>query len=90
MNLSRYKHHGKAILLDNGNVLIGGGTNRTETSNSETKEFTIVAGSMKTKRLFSCATLLPGSQVLITGGYDENQNPSANSWIYSYKLSRTN
>src|SRR5688572_7088915 len=44
MNLSHYKHNGTSILLENGNVLIAGGANHAETFNSETKEFTIVAG----------------------------------------------
>lgn len=86
MNLSRYKLNATSILLGNGNVLIAGGANRAETYNAETKEFALVAGSMKTERLFSCATLLANSKVLITGGYDENQNASAGSWIYSYNL----
>ena len=84
MNLSRYKHKGTSILLDNGHVLIAGGTNRAEIYNPKTKMFTIVKGSMKTKRLFSCATLLAKGRVLITGGYDENQNTSASAWIYTY------
>ncbi|HYJ37188.1 MAG TPA: kelch repeat-containing protein [Chitinophagaceae bacterium] len=83
MNLSRYKHNGTSILLENGNILIAGGANRAETYNSKQKEFAIVSGDMMSKRLFSCATLLTNGQVLITGGYDENIIASANSWIYS-------
>ena len=90
MNLSRYKHNGTSILLENGNILVAGGANRAEVYDSQKKKFTIVEGSMKTKRLFSCATLLANGQVLITGGYDENLNPSANSWIYTYNLSNKN
>ena len=90
MNRSRYKHNGTSILFENGNVLIAGGANRAETYNSKTKEFTIVAGSMKTDRLFSCATLLANFKVLITGGYNENQTASANSWIYTYNLRNKN
>ena len=81
MNLPRYKHNGTSILLENGNVLIAGGANRAEIYNPKTKAFTMVAGSMKTRRLFSCATLLANGNVLITGGYDENQKTSANAWI---------
>ena len=87
MNLSRYKHNGTSILLKNGNVLIAGGAGHVEVCDSKTKEFTIISGSIKTQRLlFSCATLLANAEVLITGGYDENQNTSANAWIYTYNL----
>lgn len=86
MNLSHYKHNGTSILIENGNVLIAGGANQAEIYSSKTKKFAIVAGSMKTKRLFSCATLLTNDKVLITGGYDENQNTTANSWIFIYNL----
>ncbi len=86
MNLSHYKHNGTSILMENGSVLIAGGANRAEIYNSKTKEFAIIAGSMKTKRLFACATYLANTKILITGGYDENQNASSNSWIYTYNL----
>ena len=85
MNISRYKHNGTSILLDNGNVLIAGGASRAELFNSKKNEFIVVSGSMKAELLFSCATLLNNKQVLITGGYDENQNVSKNSWLYTYK-----
>jgi hypothetical protein len=38
---------------------------------------------MKTKRLFACATVLINGQVLITGGYNENQKTSAEAWVYT-------
>ncbi len=85
MNLPHYKHNATSILLTNNNVLIAGGANRAEIYNPESGEFTIVSGSMGTQRLFSCATLLSNGQVLITGGYNENQEASANAWIYIYK-----
>ncbi len=48
--------------------LLPEGAKHAEVYNSKTKEFTIIAGSMKTQRLFSCATLLANAEVLITGG----------------------
>ncbi len=85
MNLTRYKHNATSILLKNNNVLIAGGANRAEIYNPESGKFTILAGSMGTQRLFSCATVLSNGKVLITGGYNENQEASANAWIYIYK-----
>jgi hypothetical protein len=87
MNLSRYKHNGTSVLLKNGNVLIAGGSKHVEVYDFKTKEFTIIPGNIKNERLlFSCATLLANAEVLITGGYDENQNTSENAWIYTYNM----
>jgi TATA-box binding protein (TBP) (component of TFIID and TFIIIB) len=83
MNLTRYKHKATSVLLTNNNVLIAGGTNQAEIYNPKSERFTIVIGGMGTKRLFSCVTLLSNGEVLITGGYNENQEVSANAWIYS-------
>lgn len=85
MNITRYKHNGTSILLPNGNVLIAGGTNQAEIYQPASGKFSIVFGSMGTKRLFSCATLLQNEQVLITGGYNENQEQSTSAWLYIYK-----
>jgi TATA-box binding protein (TBP) (component of TFIID and TFIIIB) len=85
MNLTRYKHNATSILLTNNNILIAGGANQAEIYNPESGEFTIVKERMGSQRLFSCATLLSNGQILITGGYNENQEASANAWIYILK-----
>jgi len=84
MNISRYKHNGTSVLLLNGNVLIAGGASRAEIYKVDSGTFTIVPGEMGSERLFSCATLLDNGQVLITGGYNENQETSSGAWIYTY------
>ena len=71
--------------MTNKRILIAGGANRAEIYNPESGEFTIVKGSMGTQRLFSCATLLSNGQILITGGYNENQEVTSNAWIYNFK-----
>jgi len=83
MNFTRYKHTGTSLLLENGDVFIGGGANQAEIYNPKTYAFAIVTGSFKTHRLFSCATLLANGNVLISGGYDENQKTSADAWVYN-------
>jgi N-acetylneuraminic acid mutarotase len=84
MNMDRYKHNGTSLLLPNGNVLIAGGSSKAEVYTNASGKFEIVQGSLGTKRLFSCATLLSNGDVLITGGYNENIQASENAWIYSY------
>jgi Kelch motif/Galactose oxidase, central domain len=85
MNITRYKHNGTSILLPNGNVLIAGGANLAEIYQPASGKFSIIYGSMGTDRLFTRATLLQNGQVLITGGYNENLEFSASSWLYIYE-----
>ena len=68
--------------MRNGKVLIAGGANRAEVFDPLTNTFSFAGGNMGTNRLFATATLLKNGQVLITGGYDENQAVSANAWLY--------
>jgi hypothetical protein len=82
MNVTRYKHQGTSVLLNNGKVLIAGGADRAEVYDPATRSFSLAEGSMGTKRLFSTATLLPNGQVLIAGGYGQNISASASAWIY--------
>jgi hypothetical protein len=82
MNLPRYKHNGTSVLLPNGNVLIAGGAQVAEIYQPASGTFTRVPGSMGTGRFFSCAILLQNGEVLVTGGYDQHEETSANAWIY--------
>lgn len=82
MNLSRYKLQGTTVVLKNGKILIAGGANRAEVFNPAKNTFEVAAGEFETTRLFATATLLPGGQVLIVGGYDSNNAVSSKAWIY--------
>lgn len=82
MNASRYKLQGTTILLQNGKVLIAGGSNRAEIFDPATNTFSFAGGDMGTPRLFATATLLKNGQVLITGGYSDGNVVSANAWTY--------
>lgn len=82
MNYLRYKHKGTSILLTDNNVLIAGGSHMAEIYNSKSGKFTPLQNSMKTSRLFSCATLLGNGEVLITGGYDDEIKTSEGAWLF--------
>jgi len=73
---------GTTILLQNGKVLIAGGSNRAEIFDPATNTFSFAGGDMGTPRLFATATLLKNGQVLITGGYSDGNVVSANAWTY--------
>lgn len=82
MNFPRYKHKGTTVLLKDSNVLVGGGSDKAEIYNFKTGKFYPLQSSMGTSRLFSCATLLDNGEVLITGGYDEDNRTSNGTWLY--------
>lgn len=84
MNLTRYKHNETSILLPGDKVIVAGGTSMAEMYDYRTGQFTIVPGSLGSKRLFSTATLLPNGAILITGGYNENMETTAKAWIYAF------
>jgi hypothetical protein len=84
-NFPRYKHNGTAILMKDHNVFMGGGSNRAEVYHSSTGKFIPVGGNMGSMRLFSATTLLNNGEVLITGGYDENNRSGNGGWLYVKK-----
>ncbi len=83
MNLSRYKLQGTTILLKNGKILIAGGATQAEIYSPAAKTFKVAPGTFETVRLFVTATLLQDGQVLIVGGYDNNNAVSGQAWIYN-------
>lgn len=82
MNSPRYKLRGTAVLLITGKVLVAGGASRAEVFDPSTGTFSYAAGDMGTPRFFASATRLQNGQVLIAGGYDENNKVSSNAWVY--------
>jgi YD repeat-containing protein len=79
-----------ATLLNNGQVLIVGGTNQNtlnlegtaEIYNPTTHRFT-TTGSLNTLRSSFTATLLANGMVLIAGGYDSNLNVLSSAELYN-------
>lgn len=83
MNSERFKLADAALLLNNGDVLIGGGNRQIELFDAQKQRFT-ASGSIDDDYYFSAATLLSDGRALITGGYDSSIQPSEKAWIYSY------
>ena len=70
-----------AVLLANGNVLIGGGNRQIEIFDSQRQTF-IPDGTLDDDYYFSVLTMLKDGQVLITGGYNRKILPSDRAWLY--------
>ena len=81
MNQERFKLAEAAVLLSDGNVLVGGGNRQIEIFDSQTQTF-IPDGALDDDYYFSVLTMLKNGQVLITGGYNGNILPSNKAWLY--------
>lgn len=79
LNEERFKLADAAVLLDNGDVLVGGGNRQVELFDAGSQRF-VLGGSLDNDYFFSVATLLSDGSVLITGGYDSNIQPTEQAW----------
>jgi hypothetical protein len=79
---ARYKLNGAVVLLDNGEVLLAGGSDTAEAFDPNTLRVSAVDGNFGSKRLFATATLLKDGRVLIAGGYDEATRVGQGAWLY--------
>jgi hypothetical protein len=83
LNRERFKLADAAVLLKDGNVLVGGGNRQLEIFDGKSQRF-ILGEKLDNDYYFSVLTLLKDGRVLITGGYDSGIKPSEKAWIYNY------
>jgi len=81
MNGKRFKLADAALLLSDGNVLVGGGNRIIEIFDSQAQRF-IPGGMLDNDYYYSVLTPLKNGSVLITGGYDPGIQPSDKAWLY--------
>ena len=81
MNGKRFKLADAAVLLGDGNVLIGGGNRQIEIFDVQNQRF-ILSDKLDDDYFYSVLTLLQDGHVLITGGYNSNIQPSNRAWLY--------
>lgn len=82
LNRERFKLADAAVLLKDGNVLIGGGNRQVEIFDAQSQRF-LLGEKLDNDYYFSVLTLLKNGRVLITGGYDSRIQPSDKAWIYN-------
>jgi hypothetical protein len=82
MGVERFKLTDGAVLLPDGDVLVGGGNRQVELYDSESRSFQ-PAGMLDDDYYFAVLTRLQDGRVLITGGYDPSIQPSDKAWVYS-------
>lgn len=81
MNGRQFKPADAAVLLGDGNVLIGGGNRQIEIFEAQSQRF-LLGDTLENDYFYSVLTRLQNGQVLITGGYDPNIKPSNKAWLY--------
>ena len=78
----RFKIRHAVVTLPDGRVVVGGGASSVEVYDPASGTFG-VEGELGSSLMFSTATLLGGSSVLLAGGYDEGLRPTRKAWILS-------
>jgi hypothetical protein len=81
MRWRRFKLTDAVALLPSGAVLVAGGAARLELYDPRSQAFSTLEDSLGGSREFATASLLPGGDVLVLGGYDEQIRTSAAAWL---------
>jgi len=82
MNDSRFKLPEEAVQLASGKLLVAGGSKEVEVFDPSTGKFSVASGLMNDARHFMTETRLKDGSVLLTGGYPNNDQATAQAWIY--------
>lgn len=79
---SRFKLPESAVQLASGQLLIAGGSKEVEIYDPASNKFLLVSGQMNDARHFMTETKLEDGTVLLAGGYPDNPEATAQTWIY--------
>ncbi len=82
MNDSRFKLPDEAVQLPSGRLLIAGGSREVEVFDPATGKFSVASGQMNDKWHYMSETKLRDGSVLLAGGYPNNDQATAQAWIY--------
>jgi hypothetical protein len=82
MNYGRFKLPAEAAQLQNGNLLVAGGSREAEIFDPESGKFLLVPGQMNDKWHYMTETKLRDGSVLLAGGYANSDQTTAQTWIY--------
>jgi hypothetical protein len=82
MSNARYKIAGTSMLLRNGDVLVTSGARTAERLDVRQWTFRSVAGSLPAAFRFAAATTLRSGDVIIAGGYSDDNRSTAGVWRF--------
>lgn len=83
MEAERFKFDGATAILDDGSIIVAGGSQIIERYLPDADTFTPISGELDADRFYQTATLLPDGAVLITGGYDYDIQATDSAWLVS-------
>jgi hypothetical protein len=82
LNDSRFKLPDEAVPLPSGKLLIAGGSKEVEVFDPVSGKFLVAAGQMSNPWHFLSETKLRDGSVLLAGGYANDPEATAQTWIY--------
>ena len=82
LNDGRFKLPEMAAQIGSGQLLIAGGSKRVELYDPHTGKFLIASGQLSDSWHFMTETRLQDGTVLLAGGYPDNDQATAQTWIY--------
>jgi hypothetical protein len=82
LNDGRFKLPDEAAQLPSGQLLIAGGSKQVEVYNPATGQFAIASGELSDAWHFMSETRLKDGTVLLAGGYPNNDQTTAQTWIF--------
>ena len=82
LNDARFKLPDTAEALNNGEVIIAGGSREVEIFDPSSGRFKIAARQMHDQRHFMTETKLKDGSVLLAGGYPDNDAGTAETWLF--------
>jgi hypothetical protein len=85
MNESRFKLPDEAVQLASGKLLVAGGSKKVEVFDVASGKFLLAAGELSAPWHFMTETKLRDGSVLLAGGYPNNPEATAETWIYRTK-----
>jgi Galactose oxidase, central domain/Kelch motif len=82
MRDSRFKLPEEAVALESGKLLIAGGSKTVEVFDPATSRFAVASGEISGPWHFMTETKLTDGRILLAGGYANNDQATAQTWIY--------
>ncbi len=82
LNDSRFKLPNEAVQLSSGRLLVGGGSKQVEIYDPSAGKFLVVPGQISDNWHYMTETKLKDGSVLLAGGYPNNDQATAQTWIY--------
>ncbi len=82
LNDSRFKLPDEAVQVTTGRLLIAGGSRQTEIYDPQSGKFLVASGQMDGPWHFMSETRLKDGRVLLAGGYANDPEATAQTWIY--------